>query len=956
MDALLDRDVELAELGRRLARVRAGVGGVVVVEGPAGIGKSSLLAVASRAAARDGAAVLRASCSPLEQDAAWGVARQLVEPLRSRPEWPVLSAGAAVLAERVLDAHSDEPIRVGDSMHAAVRGLTCLAGNLAERGPVVVVVDDVHWADAPSLRWLAVLARSLPDLPVGVLCALRTGEPVAAPDVLPELVAGAPEPPLRPRRLGAEASATLVRSRLPAATAAFLAACHTVTGGNPFLLIALVGHVVAEGLPPDDGTAARLDGFGPEQVSRVLERQLARLPENAGSLARAIAVLGPGAELRHAAGLAGLDIGTSVRAADALHAAGLLRVGTGLTLAHPLIAGTLYAGMPPGERAMCHARAAALMTAERADPERVGLHLLRTEPIGERATVDRLREAARLASSRGAPQSAASFLRRALAEPPLDPADEAEVRLELGLALAAYMHPDAYDGLHDMMRVAVAVAPTPEQRGRIALDGARALGMLGHFDRAFVLCRQALEQAERYPPELRERLEAELVTVGSLDARTAAEAWRHTADRSAPGPVLQLWRVIRSVEAGLANRPAAEVDELLRPVLEQDLLAAEVGSLVQSWLTFGLIASDHLPFGLARSSALVDMARPRGWLIALAHGCMFRACALVRAGEIRDAEPDARLAFDYKLPVAPAPAMLWCLSFLVDALVEAGDLAGADEALSAAGQQGEPPAGAFAAVLVLQSRARLRLAQHRPAAALADAFAARDRAAELGIRHVVIAAWRAEAVEALIALGNGPEARRLALEQRDLADELGAACARGTALRLLGRTDPEPVPLLERAVAVLADSPYRLEHTRALVDLGAALRRANRRADARLPLRAALEQAERGGMQLLARRAREELSAAGARPRRSALSGPAALTPAEHRIAALAALGESNRGIAERLYITQRTVETHLTHAFAKLQITTRAELAGAMGIDGGGGGAPRPRHPDGRRPAGTPL
>jgi DNA-binding NarL/FixJ family response regulator len=141
----------------------------------------------------------------------------------------------------------------------------------------------------------------------------------------------------------------------------------------------------------------------------------------------------------------------------------------------------------------------------------------------------------------------------------------------------------------------------------------------------------------------------------------------------------------------------------------------------------------------------------------------------------------------------------------------------------------------------------------------------------------------------------------------------------------------EPIPLLERAVTMLAGSPARLEHTRALVALGAALRRANRRADARAPLLRALDQADRGGMLLLAGRVREELSAVGARPRRSALSGPAALTPAEHRVARLAACGHGNRAIAERLYVTPRTVETHLTHAFAKLGIRSRAELAATL-------------------------
>ena len=928
MEALLDRDVELGELGRLLAAARAGSGRVIVVAGPAGIGKSTLLAAAGATARTDGAVVLRARCSPLEQHAAWGMARQLFDPLRARPDWDGLTAGAAGLAGRVLAPEAGEPANAGDAMHAAVRGLVWLASNLGERGPAVFAVDDVHWADAPSLRWLAQLARSLDELPIGVLCAVRSGEPAAAPELLAELLASAPEPPVRPRALGPAAVQTLVRGRLPAATAGFAQACHAVTGGNPFLLGALLTQFSASRDAPDDEAAARLGTFGSEQVARVIELQLARLPDGAGPLARAVAVLGPGAPLRHAAQLARLEPPAAVRAADALRTAGLLEDGPGLMLVHPLIAGTLYASLPAGERAQWHAAAAALLTGERADPERIGLHLLRTEPAREAATVATLREAAGRASARGAPQSAAAFLRRAAAEPPPDPAQDADVRLELGLALAAYLQPDAYDLLHE----AVDVATTPLQRGTIALDGARALGLIGRFGEAVALCRQALGQAGAYPAELRERLEAELVPNGLVHASTIAAARRYARERPPGSSALELWRVSAAAMGGLIdNRAAAETQALLRPALEHDALAAEPGSLLASLATLHLIIDDELTTAFALCEALIDVARPRGWLIALAHGCMFRAMALIRVGEIRDAEADARLAFEYKLPVAPAPATLWCLSFLLDTLVEADDLTGADAALTTAGQQAVPPAGALAAPLVLQSRARLRLAQHRPADALADARMAAERAGEIGVRHPVFASWRTEAAEALLVLGADAEARRLALEQLELSEQLGTPGARGAALCLLARTTTEPIPLLEQAVTMLAGSPARLEHTRALVALGAALRRANRRADARDPLRRALEQADRGGMLRLARRAREELNAAGARPRRSALSGPGALTPAEHRVAELAARGHGNRAIAERLYVTPRTVETHLTHAFAKLDIRSRAELAAAL-------------------------
>ena len=274
---------------------------MIVVEGPAGIGKSTLLAAADRTARMDGVTVLRARCSPLEQHAAWGMAHQLFEPLRSRPDWAELTVGAAGLAERVLAPGPQEQENAGDAMHAAVRGLVWLASNLGERGPAVLIVDDVHWADAPSLRWLALLARSVGELRIGVVCAVRSGEPPAAPELLAELLASAPEPPVHPRALGPAATQTLVRQRLPAASAGFAHACHAVTGGNPFLLGALLTQLVADAVAPDDEAAARLGTFGSEQVARVIELQLARLPDGAEPLARAVAVLGPGAALRHAA-------------------------------------------------------------------------------------------------------------------------------------------------------------------------------------------------------------------------------------------------------------------------------------------------------------------------------------------------------------------------------------------------------------------------------------------------------------------------------------------------------------------------------------------------------------------------------------------------------------------------------------------------------------------------------
>jgi tetratricopeptide (TPR) repeat protein len=262
--------------------------------------------------------------------------------------------------------------------------------------------------------------------------------------------------------------------------------------------------------------------------------------------------------------------------------------------------------------------------------------------------------------------------------------------------------------------------------------------------------------------------------------------------------------------------------------------------------TFVLILGEDLETACAGCTALIDLARPRGWLIALAHGSFLRATALVRAGRIREAEADARLSFEFKLRHSPpAGAALGAVS--AHRLAHRARRAGRRRrALVAAGID-EPPPGAMTSPLLLQARARLRLAQHRPADALADLVDAAARWDELDVLNPALASWRVDAAEALSALGDRASARRHADEHLALAERLGLPGPLGAGLRALARSAgrDERVALLERAVTLLADSPVQLEHVRALVDLGAALRRANRRADARAPLRRALDLAER---------------------------------------------------------------------------------------------------------------
>jgi DNA-binding NarL/FixJ family response regulator len=921
---LLQRDAELFALGRQLGDVRAGSGRVILVDGPAGIGKSSLLAAVTQEAEACGMRTLRARGSPLDQDAGWGIARQLFAPVRGA-EWDGLAVGAAALARRALDAEEAEPAPGGDAMHAATHGLTWLASGLAERGPTLMIVDDVHWADAPSLRWLAGMAGQLAELPLGLLCAVRAGEPAAEPNLLAELLAAAPEAPVRPSPLGPEAVASVVTQRFPTAGPGFAHACHAATAGNPFLLGALLNHLVAEQIEPSDAVAHSLSAFGPEQVGRSVARQLARLPEGCAQLARAFTLLGRGAPLRHARQFAGVPAEEAALLADQLRAAGLLdRDGDRWFLVHPLVASALYAGMAPGERSLWHARAARLLADERADPEDVALHLLRTEPARDGQTVATLRAAAERASLRGAPQSAAVFLRRALVEPAPDRWVEAEICSDLGLALMAQVQPEA----PALLARAVDLADTPDQRSRIALSSARALGLGGYFAEAARLCGIVLERPENVAPDRLARLEAEFVADQWQHASTVDEA-RERLARPLVTPAEGLWSAVLAGAAIFEGAPTAQSRVLLTPAMRADVLEEAAGSILGIWIKLDLIMDGDLDSARELCTAVIDQAQPRGWLIALAHTGFVRAMALVRAGQVRDAEADGRVAFDLKRRHSPPAALAWSVLALVDALTELDEPAEADDVLVSAGMDGRLDLDWFSTPFLLESRARLRLAQHRPADAHADLVTAADCWTRFGVRHPSVS-WRVDDGEALVQLGDHPTARRLAEEHLDLAERVGLPGPRGAGRRALARTagTKRAIDLLEQAVELLADTPQRLEYTRALVDLGAALRRANHRDAARDPLRRALDLADRGGMRLLARRAREELEAAGARPRRAALSGIDALTSSEYKVAALAAQGLSNPEIAQRLYVTRRTVETHLTHVFGKLNVASRAELA----------------------------
>ena len=919
---ILERDKELAALAGAIADAAAGHGTFVLVEGPAGIGKTTLLRAACALASADGPEILTARGLALEGDFPYGIVRQLIEPVlagATPDDWPGLLDGAAGLAARVFD-WAGVASAGDDSPYSTMHGLYWLIANLAARRPLVIAVDDAHWADAPSLRWLAHLAERIEELPVALLLATRT-----APDE-PALLAGLRGcPAIQPFRLSPlspGSTTVLIREQFATDAAADLCqACHASTGGNPYLLESLAAALRAVDGPRAD-LAARVGTVGPQQVARSVLRRVGLIGDGACRLARAVAVFGGPVPLRLAAILAGLELGEAARLADSLRAADVLAPGPVLEFAHPIVRMAIYESIPPGERALAHASTARLLDREGAAAERLAPHLLRSEPAGDPRVVALLGDAARAASGRGSPGTAADYLRRALDEPPA-PASRQGILLDRGRSLAGERSPDAAVALQDAVRLTT----RPAEHATAALLSASVLGLWGHHATVMDICLDALTAGDTLDPGTRDNLEAELfanaLTEPSAIRKTLARAGCRVADPGGSGR----WRVNAAFTSVFTAQPVGDALDWLDPVLAAGLGDIAPDSLAAAYVLLTLILADELDAAGNICDTVLDEARKRGSMSMVAHASCSRSMLMRRLGQLDDAADDAQLALGFKLATSPPVAVAWAAAFSIDALTCLGRFADADQVASVTARRA-PPEGWVQTVMFRQARGGLRAAQQRYGEALRDLTAAGEGWQALGVTSPAIASWRTDAAAVHTACGDPAAAAGLAREQLALARRVGTPRTVGVALRARAAAVPDQAGEdLAEAVRLLESAQARYDLAQVLCDLGAHLRRAGHSRDARAPLLRAQDLARRTGAAPLAQRARQELLAAGARPRRTALTGPDALTSAERRVAGLAADGLSNRQIAQHLFISQATVETHLRHAFQKLGITSRAGL-----------------------------
>jgi DNA-binding CsgD family transcriptional regulator len=944
---LLERDRELELISGLIADARAGVGRVLLFAAASGVGKTSLLDAARGCALDAGMQVLRARGGELERGFAFGAVRQLFEPWLASAlptEREMVVAGAARLSLGLFGgARAEGGAAPEDQAFAVVHGLYWLVANLAARRPLLLLADDVHWWDAPSLRFLAYLIPRVEELPVIVAAASRPWEPGAERELLAHIERQPGVLTLVPRALSERATREVTVAAFADADDEFCRACHRATRGNALLVHELLAALASEGITSARGFGARVTGLGPVSVSCAVLPRLLRLGPGAVELARAVAVLGASAELRHAAALAGLDAERAAVLVDELAAADILVGAHPLGFVHPIVGAAIYADVPAAGRARWHARAARLLDAGGAPVGQVATQLLRSEPEADGFAVEALRAAAAQAVVHGAPEIAASYLARARAEP-APTHEQVQLLLELAAAQAQTHDRAAIDTLTD----ALAQSADPRERARAAVPLGNLLMLAGEMDageRVMAVAFAELDALSDQTASDRDLLlavAAERCTAARLsnslpDRRVQALVSAAAADEAkleSPGE-----RAIAAIAAGEAcvrDTPAARVAALAIRALGGDELKPELGLSSTAFVPVvcALMTVDRFAEAERVFAQVLELARAAGSVRAYVNVRAVRPFGLYLAGRLREAEVDAREALE--LAGQHAVALLpYAVAFLLDTLIDRGATDEADAVLAETALDREVPP-VFPSTMLLARRGRLRRAEGRLAEALADLEACGKQMLAGDATSPGLAPWRSEAAFVHHALGEKQAARRLVSEELELARAIGLPRCVGVALRTQGLISggPEGLVMLERAVETLAGSPARLEHARALCDLGAARRRARQRVTAREPLRQALEAAHRLGADALAERARTELLATGARPRRPHRTGRDALTPSERRVCEMAAHGLSNRVIAQSLFVTLRTVEVHLNHAYAKLDIPSRAHLAAALTKD----------------------
>ena len=931
----LERGRELERLNGLLDRAAEGDGDMIVLAGEPGIGKTLLIDAAAADARTRGFDVLVARGAELEGEYPFGIARQLFERLvrgASEERRGEIFSGAAELAEIVLDKAPTASEKEADPALAALHGLYWTLANLARDGPILVAIDDAHWADLESIRWLEYLSRRLSGLPVGVLAAVRPDEPRARGSDLAALLAGKAASVLEPAPLSKAAVAELCAEAFEdRVEAEFVAACHQAAGGNPFLVRELLTALAESEVEPVAANASRALAIGPTAVRRAVLARIASLPDECRALAGTMAIVGDGMELRLLSELTALDHERATNAAELLSAAAIIAPAKPPRFRHAILRTSIREDLSPFQRDRIHAQAARILADNGASRARIAAQLMACDPAGSEWAVDRLREAAAESFARGSPGSAAELLRRALAEPPSDSALR-DVLVELGSAERL-----ARQAGRAIEHLSLALERThePVLRGAVSRSLAAGLTLEGRPVESIRVLERAISVLPENARELRLRIEAEIQAMGLFDPAAyrlaSVRSDRQIAfDPDEPGGRPLLAAVALSAAK---SGPAAEAARIALAACADGQLLSESGSELFAFY-LGVIAltlAHEWEAAMRESTAAYDTAASRGWAPMMSFAIALRTGSHRQTGAVAQALADAR-AYSALRQETPTAGLTNVVTSLMWALIERGEL---DEAESTLAAYPDLTAASSSSEFIAFAgmRGRLRMAQGRDRDALEDLRLCGRLERAYGFETPSVTSWRSDAALCLSALGEREEAVDLSAEGLARARVFGAPRPLGMAIRAAALLEDGGlrIEMLQEAVATLEASADRLEHARALTDLGAALRRQRSPTEGRGALDEALALARSCGATAIAERAHTELEATGVRRRKLVVGGLDSLTPSELRVAELAAAGRSNRQIAELLFVTTKTVETHLYRAYRKLDITSREELAGAL-------------------------
>jgi len=958
-------------LDAALADLTTGRGGVVALQAPAGLGKTALLQAVRDRARELGFLVLSARGGVTERDFSFGVVRQLVQPLTARAG-PDRSGPAGTVARLLADLMAGSAPWPQESPYPVLDALYRLVVNVSAAERTVLLVDDVHWADEPSARFLGFLARRIGSLPVAMVVTSWSDGQVQD-ESLDQIVEPGVTRTLEPKRLSSQAAAQLVRHGFGAeASGDFCAVCYALTGGSPLFLTELIRLLAEAGAHPDAAGVTMVRARGPDVLRRHVASRLRRHHQDARGLARAVAVLGDHVPLGLAASACGLSPSSAASAAGRLVCDAVFDQADPPSFIHPSVRETVLTAEPLGWHDDYLDKLDDALAESGTQAVRTAAQLLRAAPAGRPERVAVLLEAAEQAWLLGSPRGAAVFLRRARDEPP-PRGLRAEVCRLLGICQAGSL---AIEDADRSLREAVKLAEPGPQRAWCAYALALLRAACGAPGEAVDLLAGAIGElavtgqgTDRDGQDLAACLAAELAGTARADLSRAQELPGYLRSMLArpdvPAPVVNAHLALAAVFEG---RPVHDGALLARRALAGAGLPPQ-GSAFWTAIQV-LIITDCLDEAEASLRNVLGTSLRTGMLapLSLAHAYLARVAYL--RGDIALAEE--QVAAGASGAVKPSEALPVLDATRIELLVQAGQLDRA-EALIEQGAlaQGRRP-GTAAQLWLLGARTQLRIALGDSAAALADATMCGQLYRQWGAELVLDVPWRLQAATACLRMGDAARAAWFADEQLRLARAARAARPLGMALRTAAEIADWDITLLAEAVTALERTSASLELVLTLEQWGRALTRAGQQAKGRAVLGRAARLAARCRAWVTAERLGSLLAGNGAAsgrldgaagsargtvpgsgqnsvPASTAVNaqdskavgagggkrqlepaghGADALTPAELRIARLVASGLSNRQIAERLYLSGKTIETHLSHVYRKLDVTSRTQLA----------------------------